>query len=363
MSSFFETKIEFLKGVGPQKAALLNKELNIFSFGDLLQHFPFRYEDRTKIYPISQLNASMPYVQIKGIVRHHEMTGYRNKQRLVIYFQDSSGEIELIWFQGARWVMKKIKKGIEYLVFGKPALFGSKLYIPHPEMEEFPEDMEQLLHLQPVYPSTEKLKSRFLDSRGISRLQKELLIKALPNIKETLPWHIIDQYRLMSKKEAYKEIHFPENQISLSKAQFRLKFEELFYVQLRLLKLKLTRFNKFEGLVFSNTVLLNTFYHQHLPFELTGAQKKVIREIFMDMKSGHQMNRLLQGDVGSGKTIVAFISMLLAIGNDAQATLMAPTEILAEQHYRSLKNYGDLLGLNISLLTGSTKKSIKKESR
>ena len=363
MSSFFETKIEFLKGVGPQKATLLNKELNIFSFGDLLQHFPFRYEDRTKIYPISQLNASMPYLQIRGMIRHYEMTGYRNKQRLVIYFQDPSGEIELTWFQGARWIIKKISKGVEYLVFGKPALFGSKLYIPHPEMEEFPEDMEQLLHLQPVYPSTEKLKSRFLDSRGISRLQKELLIKALPNITETLPWHIIDQYRLISKKEAYKEIHFPENQVSLSKAQFRLKFEELFYIQLRLLKLKLTRFNKFEGLVFNNTVLLNTFYHQHLPFELTGAQKKVIREIFMDMKSGHQMNRLLQGDVGSGKTIVAFISMLLAIGNDAQATLMAPTEILAEQHFRSLKKYGDPLGLNISLLTGSTKKSIKKEIR
>jgi ATP-dependent DNA helicase RecG len=363
MTSFFEIKIEFLKGVGPQKASLLNKELNIFTFGDLIQHFPFRYEDRTKIYPVSKLNDSMPFVQIKGMIRHFEITGYRNKQRLVVYFQDETGEIELTWFQGIRWVLKKIKKGREYLAFGKPAIFGSKLYIAHPEMEEFSDDSDQLLHLQPVYPSTEKLKTHFLDSRGISRLQRELLIKALPNITETLPQHIIDQYSLIGKKEAYSQIHFPDNQIFLSKAQYRLKFEEFFYIQLRLLKLKLTRFHKFEGLIFNNTALLKTFYHDHLPFELTGAQKKVIREIFTDMKSGHQMNRLLQGDVGSGKTIVAFISMLLAVGNEAQTTLMAPTEILAEQHYRNLTRYADPLGLHISLLTGSTKKSVKKEIR
>jgi ATP-dependent DNA helicase RecG len=363
MASFFETKIEFLKGVGPQKAALLNKELNIFSFGDLLQHFPFRYEDRTKIYPIARLNASMPYVQIRGRVRHFEITGHRHNSRLIVYFYDESGEIELTWFQGARWILKKIDKPHEYLVFGKPALYVSKLYIPHPELEEFPRDIEQLLHLQPVYPSTEKLKSRYLDSRGISRLQKELLIKALPNLRETLPENIIEQYKLMRKPEAYRQIHFPENQQSLAKAQFRLKYEEFFFIQLRLLKLKLTRFEKFRGQVFNSTRLLNTFYKEHLPFELTGAQKRVIREIFEDMKSGHQMNRLLQGDVGSGKTIVAFISMLLAIGNEAQAALMAPTEILAEQHYRSLQKYTRPLDLNISILTGSTKKSVKNEIR
>ena len=361
MSSYFETKIEFLKGVGPQKASLLNKELNIFTFGDLLQYFPFRYEDRTKIYSISQLNASMPYVQIKGRIRHFELTGYRNKQRLVAYFYDQSGEIELTWFQGVRWVLNKIKKGKEYLVFGKPSVFASKVYIPHPEMEEFQNSMEETLHLQPIYSSTERLKSKYLDSRGISRLQKELLINALPNIREILPKDIIEQYKLISKPEAYRQIHFPDNQSSLSKAQFRLKFEELFFVQLRLLKLKLTRFNKFRGQIFKNTKLLNAFYHQHLPFSLTGAQKKVIREIFTDMKSGHQMNRLLQGDVGSGKTIVAFISMLLAIDNRAQTALMAPTEILSEQHFRSLKKYADPLQLRIRLLTGSTKKSVKKE--
>ncbi len=361
MSSFFDNKIEFLKGVGPQKAALLNKELHIFTFGDLIQHFPFRYEDRTKIYPISELNGSMTYVQIKGQIRFHELTGKRNRQRLIIYFYDHSGEIELIWFQGARWVLNKIKKGVEYLVFGRPGIFGSKLYIPHPEMEEYTENVTQFLRFQPVYPSTEKLKPKFLDSRGISRLQKELIKKALPNIRETLPEDIIDQHKLIDKKEAIYQIHFPDNQNMLSKARYRLKFEEFFYVQLRLLKLKLSRFIKFKGQIFSNTLLLNKFYHQHLPFELTKAQKNVIREIFWDMKSGHQMNRLLQGDVGSGKTIVAFVSMLLAIGGNTQAALMAPTEILANQHYESLKAYADHLGLSINLLTGSTKQKVRKD--
>jgi ATP-dependent DNA helicase RecG len=221
--------------------------------------------------------------------------------------------------------------------------------------------MEESLHLQPVYSSTERLKSRYLNSRGISRLQKELLVLALPNLRETLPQNIIEHYHLIGKPEAYLQIHFPESQAFLSKAQFRLKFEEFFFIQLRLLKLKLTRFDKFKGQIFKNTKLLNSFYHNHLPFALTEAQKKVIREIFTDMKSGHQMNRLLQGDVGSGKTIVAFISMLLAIENKAQTALMAPTEILAEQHYRNLKKYADPLQIRIRLLTGSTRKSVKKE--
>jgi len=361
MSSFFDTKIEFLKGVGPQKAALLNKELQIFTFGDLIQHFPFRYEDRTKIYSISELNVSMSYIQIVGKIRFQELTGKRNRQRLVIYFYDHTGEIELIWFQGARWILNKIKQGVDYLIFGKPNLYGSKLYIPHPEMEEYAENVTQFLRLQPVYPSTEKLKSKFLDSRGIARLQKELITKALPNINETLPEEIIEQHKLINKKEAIRQIHFPDNQNMLSKAQYRLKFEEFFYIQLRLLKLKFSRFNKFKGQIFKNTTLLNKFYHQYLPFELTNAQKNVIREIFTDMKSGHQMNRLLQGDVGSGKTMVAFISMLLAIGSNSQAALMAPTEILAEQHYQSLKEFVSKLGLSINILTGSTNQKARKE--
>jgi ATP-dependent DNA helicase RecG len=363
MATFFETKIEFLKGVGPQKAALLNQELKILTFGDLLQHFPFRYEDRTKIYPIARLVPSMPYVQIRGRIRHYEITGLRHKSRLTVYFYDESGEIELTWFQGARWILKKIDKQQEYLVFGKPALYLGKIYIPHPEMEEFPDEPDMLLHLHPVYPSTEKLKAKFLDSRGISKLQKELLTKALPNLTESLPRHILEQYNLVSKPEAYRQIHFPENIQSLAKAQFRLKFEEFFFIQLRLLLLKITKFEKFRGQIFSSTQLLNAFYRDHIPFELTGAQKKVIREIFEDMKSGHQMNRLLQGDVGSGKTIVAFITMLLAIGNEAQAALMAPTEILAEQHYRSLLEYARPLELTIDILTGSTRKAVKREIR
>lgn len=361
MAGFFETKIEFLKGVGPQRAGLLNKELNIYSFGDLIQHFPFRYEDRTQIHKIAELNASMPYVQIKGYIRSCELTGKPYKQRLTAHFYDDSGEIDLIWFQGAKWIIKKLKPEIEYIVFGRPNIFNSRLYIGHPELEVNAEKKTDSLFLQPVYPTTEKLKSKYIDSKTISKFQNELIAKAQFHIKESLPEKLIQDYNLMQRDIAYKNIHFPTDNKVLTAAQFRLKFEEFFYVQLRLLKLKLSRYNRFRGQVFAKTTLLNEFYHQHLPFELTKAQKNVIREIFSDMKTGHQMNRLLQGDVGSGKTIVAFISMLLAIENNAQTVMMAPTEILAEQHYNGLKKYADKLNLKIAILTGSTKKSARKE--
>jgi len=361
MAGFFETKIEFLKGVGPQRAALLNKELNIFTFGDLIQHFPFRYEDRTQIHKIKELNASMPYVQIKGYIRNYELTGKPYKQRLTAHFYDDSGEIDLIWFQGAKWIIKKLNPEIEYLVFGRPNIFNSRLYIGHPELEVNAEKKTDSLFLQPVYPATEKLKSKYIDSKTISKLQNELITKAQSHIKESLPEKLIRDYSLMKRDIAYKNIHFPADSKVLSAAQFRLKFEEFFYVQLRLLKLKLSRYNRFRGQVFSKTTLLNEFYHKYLPFELTKAQKNVIREIFSDMKTGHQMNRLLQGDVGSGKTIVAFISMLLAIENRAQTVMMAPTEILTEQHYIGLKKYADRLNLKIAILTGSTKKSTRNE--
>jgi ATP-dependent DNA helicase RecG len=361
MAGFFETKIEFLKGVGPQRAALLNKELNIFTFGDLIQHFPFRYEDRTQIHKIKELNASMPYVQIKGYIRNYELTGKPYKQRLTAHFYDDSGEIDLIWFQGAKWIIKKLNPEIEYLVFGRPNIFNSRLYIGHPELEVNAERKTDSLFLQPVYPTTEKLKSKYIDSKTISKLQNELITKAQSHIKESLPEKLIRDYNLMKRDIAYKNIHFPADNKVLSAAQFRLKFEEFFYVQLRLLKLKLSRYNRFRGQVFAKTTLLNEFYHKYLPFELTKAQKNVIREIFSDMKTGHQMNRLLQGDVGSGKTIVAFISMLLAIENRAQTVMMAPTEILTEQHYIGLKKYADKLNLKIAILTGSTKKSARNE--
>ena len=361
MAGFFETKIEFLKGVGPQRAELLNKELKIYTFGDLIQHFPFRYEDRTQIHKISELNASMPYVQIKGFIRNCELTGKPYKQRLTGHFYDDSGEIDLIWFQGAKWIIKKLKPEIEYIVFGKPNIFNSRLYIGHPEIEIHSEKKSDSLFLQPVYPTTEKLKSKYIDSKTISRFQKELITKAQSHIKESLPENLIQEFKLMQRDSAYKNIHFPTDNKVLTAAQFRLKFEEFFYVQLRLLKLKFSRYSRFKGQVFAKTTLLNEFYHHHLPFELTNAQKNVIREIFSDMKTGHQMNRLLQGDVGSGKTIVAFISMLLAIENKAQTVMMAPTEILAEQHYNGLKKYADKLSLKIAILTGSTKKSARKE--
>ncbi len=369
MPDFFETRIEFLKGVGPQKAELLNKELNIFTFGDLIQYYPFRYEDRTHFYTIAELykllysgedhddqGRQLPFVQMKGTISELYQTGAKFKKRLTASFNDGTGEIELIWFQGIQWVQKKIKPTVEYIIFGKPTLYGKKLNIAHPELESAAETETSQGYLQPVYSSTEKLKSRFLDSRAISKIQKVLLEVSYRHINETLPEKLISQFRLMAKKNAMVHIHFPSDAEALSKAQLRLKFEELFYVQLRLLKLKYLRTAKFQGQKFESTGLLKIFYNEHLPFDLTDAQKRVIKEIYGDMKSGAQMNRLLQGDVGSGKTIVAFICMLLVIDSGAQATMMAPTEILAEQHYRGLRRFADLLQLKIALLTGSTKK-------
>lgn len=285
-----------------------------------------------------------------------ELIGQARKQRLVAFLTDGTGEIELVWFKGAQWMLKKIKVGVEYVVFGKPALFNGKFNIPHPEIDPLTEANDNHSFLQPIYPSTDKLRARYLDSKGISKLIKILLISSSQHIRESLSNDIRDRFKLMSKKEALANIHFPVDQIMLRKAQYRLKFEELFYLQLRLIKLKLTRIEKFKGQVFNSTDILTDFYTNHLPFELTNAQKKVIREIYRDLKSGKQMNRLIQGDVGSGKTIVSFLCMLVVIGNGAQTALMAPTEILADQHYKGLKPFADELGLEIAILKGSSKK-------
>ena len=357
MTSFFESSIEFLKGVGPQRAALLQKELNIFTFGDLLGHYPFRYEDRTRFYTVAETHEAMPYVQLKGKITKVDMIGVAHKKRLVAHFTDATGTLELVWFQGANWVLEKVKKGPEYVVFGKPNLFGHKISIAHPEIELLTERNETQSFLQPVYSLSENLRTKRIDSKLISKLQQELLKIATQQIRETLPETLRQKFRLISKVQAINQIHFPESHEKLAAAQQRLKFEELFYIQLRLLKLKLVREEKFRGLVFNNPDLLTRFYNSHLPFPLTNAQKKVIKEIYADLKSGKQMNRLLQGDVGSGKTIVAFISMLIAIGSGAQAALMAPTEILATQHFKNIKVFADLMGLPIGILTGSTKKS------
>lgn len=360
MAHFFETPIEFLKGIGAQRAVLLQKELKIFNYGDLIQHYPFRYEDRTKFYRIKEADETMPYVQIKGRFTDFEITGTRHKRRLIGWFSDGQDEMEMVWFQRIDWVMQKIKPNQEYLVFGKPTRFGNKLNIAHPEVEPLTENSLKGNSFQPVYPITETLRKKYIDSKTIGKWQQELFKAAEPHIRETLPEILLKRHQLISKKEALKNIHFPTTPERLTAAQQRLKYEELFYIQLRLIKLKLVRQDKFKGQIFKDASILTSFYKEYLPFELTNAQKKVIREIYSDLKSGQQMNRLLQGDVGCGKTIVAFICMLLVIGSDAQAALMAPTEILAQQHFSSLKKYADLMNLPIALLTGSVKKSQRK---
>lgn len=361
MKGFFDTRLEFLKGVGPQKAALLNKELALFTYGDLIQFYPFRYEDRTRFYSVSELNDQLPNVQLKGTLGKLETIGGGAKRRLVAQFKDETGSIELVWFKGIKWVQKKLQPGVVYTVFGKPTRYGGRINMAHPEIDVFTGGQREPGYLQPVYSTTENLKRRFLDSRAIGKLQKQLMLLAYPRIAESLPATLMRELGLIAKSEALRHIHFPENNRKLSQAQLRLKFEELFYIQLRLLKLKQSRIEKFKGKVYSETALINEFYHHHLPFELTGAQKRVIREIYTDMKSGKQMNRLLQGDVGSGKTIVAFICILAVVGAESQAALMAPTEILAEQHYRGLKVFADKMSIEIDILTGSTKKSSRKK--
>jgi ATP-dependent DNA helicase RecG len=360
MQGFFDTKIEFLKGVGPAKAELLNKELQIFTFGDLIQHYPFRHEDRTKFHKVKEIQESMSFIQLNGTINRMEMIGSGRKKRLVAHFADDTGGIELVWFTGAQWILKKLKLGVEYVVFGKPNLFNRKFNLAHPEVEPVTDSNGNEAGLHPVYPTTEKLKARFLDSKAISKLQKRLLSSAPNHISETLPTALRAQYRLIPKRDALLKIHFPDDQHALKHAQYRLKFEELFYLQLRLIRQKLTRVEKFRGQVFDSTKILTRFYHNHLPFELTNAQKKVIREIYYDLRSGKQMNRLVQGDVGSGKTIVSFICMLVVIGNGAQVALMAPTEILADQHYQGLQPFAKSLGIEIDILKGSSRSAQRK---
>jgi ATP-dependent DNA helicase RecG len=360
LSGFFDTKIEYLKGMGPQKAALFNKELNIFTFGELIQHYPFRYEDRTKFFKIKDLHEELEHVQVIARIRSVETIGEGRRKRLVAHIFDDTGEMELTWFKGIQWVIKKLVPGAAFVFFGKPAKYGRKFSIAHPEMDVLTAAQEERSFFQPVYPTTEKLRAKFLDSKGISRIMEGLIATAYPQIQETLPTGVLQRFNLIPKRDALRQIHFPENPEILKRARYRLKFEEFFYVQLRLLKLKLTRTEKSQGQILNQTELVTKFYKEHLPFELTEAQKRVIRESFADMKSGKQMNRLIQGDVGSGKTMVAFICILIAISSGAQACLMAPTEILANQHYEGLREYADMMGLNIALLTGSTKKSVRK---
>ena len=354
--AFFETRIEYLKGVGPARAALLNTELHIFTYADLVQHYPFRYEDRTRFHEIRELTEEMPAAQLKGRLRYWEVVGEGPKTRLVGTFTDGTGTMDLVWFQGISWLEKNLRRDGEYVVYGKPVAFGGKFSITHPELEVLTPENEAGGYWQPVYNLTDRLRKRHVDSKVIARMQRTLLEAALPYVRETLPAELIQKYRLISKRDALWHIHLPANEAALHQAKRRLKFEELFYNQFRLIKQKLIRKTDFAGQIFTRTDLVTQFYKDHLPFDLTNAQKRVIREIFEDLRTGRQMNRLLQGDVGSGKTIVAFIAMLLAVANGAQACLMAPTEILSDQHYQGLKPYAEAMGLNIVELTGSTNK-------
>ncbi len=360
MANYLDHSIEFLKGVGPARAELLKKELGLVTYGDLLTYFPFRYEDRTKFYRINQLQDGMPLVQVAARITGIQLMGQRYKQRLVARATDATGTLELVWFKGIHWVHKQLKPGVDYVIFGKPSRYGRKMTMAHPEIEVATAAHSEARFLQPVYTTTETLKRKYLDSKALVKIMQGLVKAAPAHIEENLPAALRQELNLMPAAEACRQIHFPEDYRQLDLARFRLKFEELFYIQLQLLKLKEGRAARFHGRVFKDTALLTRFYNEHLPFELTGAQKRVIKEIYHDMKSGTQMNRLLQGDVGSGKTIVAFICMLLPIGEGAQATLMAPTEILARQHYQGLKPFAAAMGLKIALLTGSTKTSERK---
>ena len=360
-SQFFESDLATLRGMTPARLSLLQSELGLFTFGDLIQYFPFRYEDRTLLTPIAEINDQMENVQFIGRIKYKEKIGVGRRERLVAECCDETGCIELVWFQGVKWIEKSLVSGVDFLFYGKPGSFNGQIQMTHPEMEVYKGPQISEKFFQPIYPLTEKLRKKYVDSKLIASLQKSLLEVSFPYIRETLPQEIIQQFKLISKQEALYHIHLPQSENWLHQARRRLKFEELFYNQLRLIKQNLVRKTAFPGQIFSSAVLLTTFYKDHLPFSLTEAQKKVIREIFEDMRSGNQMNRLLQGDVGSGKTIVAFISMLLAIDNGTQACLLAPTEILADQHFQGLKKFADLLGISIAKLTGSVKKKDRVE--
>ncbi len=358
MAVSLSTDIMYLTGVGPRRAELLKKELNISTIGDLLYFFPYKYVDRSTYYKISEINADLPHIQIIGTITQFQEVGVGRKKRLTALFTDGTGVVELVWFKGIKWVAKSLKPKVSYVVFGKPTLFSGRFNIAHPEVEEYnPEQQNLNAALQAAYSTTEKLKSNYVTSRTILRLQ-QTINELIPSIvEETLPPYLIENQKLMTLPEALRNIHFPASSVILQKAQTRLKFEELFYVQLNLLFQKSTRYLKVKGHIFSVVGdKFNQFYRQNLPFELTEAQKRVIKEIRRDMGSGRQMNRLLQGDVGSGKTLVALMSMLIAIDNGYQACIMAPTEILASQHYETIQDLLKGLGIKVGLLTGSTKK-------
>ncbi|OFY40861.1 MAG: ATP-dependent DNA helicase RecG [Bacteroidetes bacterium RBG_13_44_24] len=363
MQVFFETNIKYLTGVGPKRAELLNKELNIFTYHDLLYYFPYKYIDRTKFYKIAELDPDLPFVQVKGVIRGYSTEGHRAGKRLIADFQDDTGTIKLVWFKGSKWITGSYSPGVEFIVFGKPTLFNGMINIIHPEIEASSKVAERMSSaLQAQYSTTENLKNHFLTSKALSKLVGNLLSQITFKLPETLPAGIVTRYKLMDIHQALHKIHFPSDPAELEKARYRLKFEELIYIQLNLLRFRNNRSRKFKGSVFSSVgENFNNFYFNNLPFSLTEAQKRVVKEIRKDLGSGKQMNRLLQGDVGSGKTLVALLSMLIAIDNGYQACIMAPTEILASQHYDTITKMLEGINVKVRLLTGSSKKSLRKD--
>ena len=362
MSSILDQDIQFLPSVGPKTKEILSKELSIRSYGDLLEYYPYKYVDRSKIFHISELTSDMPFVQLKGKILSYEEVdiGKRNKM-LVAHFSDGYGVVDLVWFRSAQYIIKNYKVGTEYIVFGKPSAYNGRFQFAHPDIDDASKLQISEMGMQPFYGLTENMKKRGYTSRSIERITRSL-VSILPPLPETLPDFIVNRLHLVSRDAALRMIHYPHSHQEMQKAQVRLKFEELFYVQLNILRYASDQRRKYRGYIFNRIGdIFNGFYAHHLPFELTGAQKRVMHEIRADMCSGRQMNRLLQGDVGSGKTLVALMTMLIALDNGYQACLMAPTEILAEQHLQTIRDFLQGMDIRVELLTGIVKGKKRKE--
>lgn len=362
MFDLYTQNITYLHGVGPQRAELLQQELGVRTTYDLLYCFPYKYVDRSKIYRICDIKGSMPHIQIKGEIINIEIIGEGRQRRMVARFTDGTGVVDLVWFKGIKFATKCYQVHCPYIVFGKATVFNGRLNFAHPEVEKVSEQVISTMGLRPYYNTTEKMKRRYMNSQAIENLQRTLLTNSLNQVNETLPDYMLQEYHLMPLKEALKNIHFPTNPDDLRKAQYRLKFEELFYIQLDILRYMQERIQQIRGVVFAHIgVFFNAFYKECLPFELTGAQKRVLKEIRADVHTGRQMNRLLQGDVGSGKTLVALMVILMAKDNSFQSCLMAPTEILANQHYETIVGMLRDLDVKVALLTGSVKGKKRKQ--
>jgi len=360
--SILQTDIKFIPGVGPKKAEILQKEIDVFTLGDLLRWYPYRYIDRSRMYYVHEIDQSQAYIQLKGKITAFEILGEGPKRRLVAHFTDGTGFVDLVWFQGVRFIESKYKLNQEYVVFGKPNLFNGKWNIPHPEIDPFMDESDRPEGLMAMYNTTEKMKSHYLNSRAMQKIIENAFGLIKERLPESLSADVVKEAKLMPFHDAVENIHFPKSPALLRDAQFRLKFEELFYIQLSIVRYASDRKARLQGVIFSKVGhYLNTFYKKQLPFPLTNAQKRVIKEIRRDTASGKQMNRLLQGDVGSGKTLVAIMSMLIALDNGFQSCLMAPTEILAAQHFETFSHMLSGMDVKVALLTGSTKKKEREE--